>query len=105
MGKAISVPNHPRIAAEMLRPYVREAVVKMILVHQDFQGRHYYGHFGGDPNAREQHRDSLTAEEFDLAARFADLWDQVAFDPDYDTLPLEHFEPVVREVFAHARML
>jgi len=24
----------------------------------------------------------------------------VAFDPDYDTLPLEHFEPLVREIFA-----
>jgi hypothetical protein len=24
----------------------------------------------------------------------------VSFDPDYDTLPLETFEPLVREVFA-----
>ena len=35
-----------------------------------------------------------------LAERFADEWDQNAFDPDYDTLPLEHFEPMVREVFS-----
>src|SRR3954452_17974294 len=55
IGKAISVPNHPRIAAEILRPYVRDDVYKMILVHQDFQGRHYYAHFGGDPDAREKH--------------------------------------------------
>ena len=34
-----------------------------------------------------------------LAERFADEWDQRAFDPDYDTLPLEHFEPRVRAVF------
>jgi predicted HD phosphohydrolase len=100
VGKAIGVPNHPRVAAEILRPYVRDEVFKMILVHQDFQGRHYYQHFGGDPAAREQHRATLTAEEFALAARFADEWDQIAFDPDYDTLPLEHFEPAVREVFA-----
>ena len=33
---------------------------------------------------------------FDLAAQFADDWDQVAFDPEYDTLPLDHFEPLVR---------
>ena len=33
------------------------------------------------------------------AERFADEWDQKAFDPDYDTLPLEHFEPLVRKVF------
>jgi predicted HD phosphohydrolase len=100
VGKAIGVPNHPRIAAEILKPYVRDEVYKMILVHQDFQGRHYYQHFGGDPAAREKHRDTLSAAEFALAERFADEWDQLAFDPDYDTLPLEHFEPLAREVFA-----
>ena len=99
IGKAISVPNHPRIAAEILKPYVREDVYKMILVHQDFQGRHYYAHFGGNPDAREQHRDELTAEQFALAEKFADEWDQIAFDPDYDTLPLEHFEERVRALF------
>jgi predicted HD phosphohydrolase len=105
VGKAIGVPNHPRMAAEILRPYVRDEVFKMILVHQDFQGRHYYQHFGGDPAAREKHRETLTAEEFELAAMFADEWDQIAFDPAYDTLPLEHFEPVAREVFATPHML
>ena len=100
IGKAVSVPNHPRIAAEILRPYVRDEVYQMILVHQDFQGRRYYHHFGGDPDAREQHRDTLTPDEFALAERFADEWDQIAFDPDYDTLPLEHFEPLVRKVFS-----
>jgi predicted HD phosphohydrolase len=100
IGKAVSVFNHPAIAAEILRPYVREEVYWMIQVHQDFQGKHYYGHFGGDPNAREQYRGH---PHFALAARFADEWDQAAFDPDYDTLPLEHFEPLVFEVFARQR--
>jgi predicted HD phosphohydrolase len=105
IGKAVSVPNHPRIAAEILRPYVRDEVYKMILVHQDFQGRHYYQHFGGDPDARETHRDELTEDEFALAERFADEWDQIAFDPDYDTLPLSHFEDKVRKVFANPTRL
>jgi predicted HD phosphohydrolase len=105
IGKAISVPNHPRIAAEILKPYVRDEVYKMILVHQDFQGRHYYHHFGGDPNARENHRDTLTPEEFTLAEQFADEWDQIAFDPDYDTLPLSHFEPLVRKIFGQAKLI
>jgi len=99
IGKAVSVPNHPEIAASILKPYVRPSVYEMIRVHQDFQGRHYYHHFGGDPDAREKHRDELDAETFALAERFADEWDQPAFDPDYDSLPLEHFEPMVREVF------
>jgi len=105
VGKAVSVPNHPAIAAAILKPYVRDEVYKMILVHQDFQGRHYYHHFGGDPNAREKHRDELTADEFALAEKFADEWDQKAFDPDYDTLPLEHFEERVRSVFASGKII
>jgi predicted HD phosphohydrolase len=102
VGKAVSVANHPRIAAEILRPYVRPEVTSMIEVHQDFQGRHYYEHLGLDPEARCQYE----AEPwFELAARFADEWDQTSFDPDYPTQPLEHFEPMVREVFARPRRL
>ncbi|GIU89316.1 MAG: peptidase [Acidimicrobiia bacterium] len=100
VGKAVSVPNHPEIAAAMIKPYVRPEVYEAIRAHQDFQGRHYYAHFGGDPNAREKYRG---AAWFDLAARFADDWDQTAFDPDYDTLPLEHFEPLVRDLTARPR--
>jgi predicted HD phosphohydrolase len=95
IGKAVSVPNHPEIAAAILKPYVRPEVHKMILVHQDFQGAHYY----------HQHRDELSEEEWTLAERFADHWDQKAFDPDYDTLPLEHFEERVRKVFAAAQLV
>ena len=102
IGKAVSVPNHPRIAAEILKPYVRDDVYWMILVHQDFQGRHYYHHFGGDPNARDQYQGHPA---FELAERFADEWDQAAFDPDYDTLPLEHFEPRLRELFAQPEIV
>jgi predicted HD phosphohydrolase len=102
VGKAISVPNHPAIAAELIRPYVRDEVYRAIRHHQDFQGRHYYAHFGGDPDAREQYRGEPW---FDLAACFADEWDQTAFDPDYDTLPLDHFEPLVRELTARPRMM
>jgi predicted HD phosphohydrolase len=100
IGKVVSVFNHPAIAAEMIKPYVRPEVYEMIRVHQDFQGRHYYAHFGGDPDARDRYEG---ADYYDLAARFADEWDQTSFDPDYDTLPLEHFEPLVREMTASPR--
>jgi predicted HD phosphohydrolase len=105
IGKAVSVPNHPEIAAAILKPYVRPEVHDMIRVHQDFQGRHYYHHFGGDPDAREQHRAALDADTFALAERFADDWDQTSFDPDYDTEPLAHFEPLVRKVFGSAKLI
>jgi len=102
IGKAVSVPNHPEIAAAIIKPYVRDDVYEVIRAHQDFQGRHYYHHFGGDPNARDKYEG---APWFARAAQFADEWDQIAFDPDYDTLPLEHFEPLVREQMARGRIV
>ena len=96
IGKAVSVINHPRIAAEILRPYVSHDTFQMILAHQDFQGRHYYEFLGQDPNARDQYKG---ASWYALAEQFADEWDQISFDPDYPTQPLSHFEPMVREVF------
>jgi predicted HD phosphohydrolase len=100
IGKYVSVPNHPRIAAEILRPYVSDEIYHVISTHQDFQGRHYYHHFGGDPDARTRYEGEPW---FALGERFADDWDQTSFDPDYPTQPLSHFEPLVREVFARPR--
>lgn len=97
MGKIVSVVNHDHIAAEMLKAYVRPDVYFMIRHHQDFQGKHYYAHFGLDPDARKKYEGEPW---YALAEQFADEWDQAAFDPDYDTLPLEHFEPAVRRLFA-----
>jgi predicted HD phosphohydrolase len=102
IGKAVSVFNHPAIGAEMIRPYVRNEVYQTILVHQDFQGKHYYRHFNKDPDAREQYRDEPW---FELAARFADEWDQQAFDPEAETYPLEHFEPLIREITSAPRFV
>jgi predicted HD phosphohydrolase len=72
----------------------------MILHHQDFQGRHYYHHFGGDPNKRDDYKGEPW---YALAEQFADEWDQASFDPDYDTLPVVYFEPLVRDLFGKPR--
>jgi predicted HD phosphohydrolase len=58
----------------------------------------YYGHHvGGDRMKRDRHRGSPF---FDDCAEFCERWDQASFDPDYDSLPLTFFAPMVREVFA-----
>jgi len=101
MGKVISVANHPAIAAEIIRPYVSEETYQIVRTHQDFQGRHYYHLIGKDPEARAQYAGEPW---FATAERFTDEWDQAAFDPDYDTEPLEHFEPLVRQVFGAAKL-
>jgi predicted HD phosphohydrolase len=97
MGKMISNANHPAIAAEMIRPWVSDEAYWVVKVHQDFEGMHYYARMGLDPMMRKKH---LGHPYYELAERFADEWDQNAFDPDYPTRPLEHFEPMVREVFS-----
>lgn len=97
IGKAISVANHAQIAAEILRPYVDEDVYNVIRTHQEFQGRHYFEYFGGNPDAREDYRDEAW---FSTGETFADKWDQNSFDPTYPTQPLSHFEPLIRQTFA-----
>ncbi len=96
MGKMISNANHPAIAAEMIRPWVNDEAYWVVQVHQDFEGMHYYDRMGLDPMVRRKYADH---PGYALAEQFADEWDQNAFDPSYPTLPLEHFEPMVREVF------
>jgi len=96
VGKAVSWPNHAAISAEILRPYVTDEVYQVVRWHQDFQVRHFGEHLGGDPDARERHRGE---DWFALAEVFADEWDQRSFDPRYATPGLDHFEPLVREVF------
>ena len=100
IGKVISVQNHPAIAAEILKPYVSRETYEIIRTHQDFQGRHYYALMGKDPEARRQYEGEPW---YAMATRFTDEWDQAAFDPAYDTLPLSHFEPMIERVFAAPR--
>jgi len=97
VGKTFSNANHPAIAAEMMRPWVSEEAYWVVKYHQDFQGRHYYARVGLDPEMRRRH---LGHQYYASAERFADVWDQTAFDPNYPTEPLEHFEPLVRKVFS-----
>ncbi len=97
LGKTISNANHPAVAAEIVRPWLSEEATWVIKVHQDFQGIHYFARMGLDPMMRLRHADHPS---YALAAHFVDEWDNRAFDPGYPTLPLEHFAPMVAEVFS-----
>ncbi len=96
IGDGLAPANHSQLAASIIRPYVRDEVTWVVHMHGLFQ-QHYYGqHVGLDPDAREAYRDHPW---FESCERFCERWDQAAFDPDYPTESLEHFEPMVREVF------
>lgn len=102
IGKVVSTPNHGAIAAEMIKLYVHSDAYWCVLVHQDFEGVHYLGKMGIDPMLRRRYADHPA---YELAERFADEWDEQAFDPDGTPPPLEHFEPMVREVFGRTPRL
>jgi predicted HD phosphohydrolase len=97
VGDVIAPANHSELAAAILEPYLDAESTWVVRHHGVFQGYHYWDKLGLDKNTRDRYRDS---PYFDAAANFCGAWDQVSFDPDYDTLPLETFEPMVREVFS-----
>ena len=96
VGKAINVPNHGPIAAELMRPYISDDAYHAIYNHQAFQGKFYFEYLGADPNGR----DSFTDESwYDLAVKLVDTWDAPAFDPDFEVDSLESFEPLLKQLF------
>ena len=97
LGDELAPENHSQLAAALLRPYVRAEVHWVVEMHGLFQMRYYAHHLGMDPDAYLAHRDHPW---FDSCVRFCERYDQAAFDPDYPTRPLTHFEPMLREVFS-----
>jgi predicted HD phosphohydrolase len=102
LGKLFSIPNHGAIAAEMLKPYVRDEVYQAIYWHQEFQGRYYFEHLGKDPEGRERFKGESW---YAFAEKLVDDWDAPAFDPDFQADPLESFEPEVTRVFSNPRAM
>jgi predicted HD phosphohydrolase len=96
LGDALAPLNHSEYAAAILRPYVSERTWWIVKHHGLFQAYYYAHHAGGDRHARDRYRDH---PHYQATVDFCHHWDQCSFDPDYETLPLEHFEPMVRRVF------
>jgi len=96
VGDAIAPANHSELAAAIVAPYLDAEATWVVKHHGVFQGYHYWDRLGLDTNARDRYRDS---PYFDTCAHFCAEWDQVSFDPNYDTLPIDTFVPLLREVF------
>ena len=99
IGDELSPYNHAEIAAGILRPYVRPEVTWIVEQHGLFQTYYYVHHMGGDRFMRDRFKGHPW---YDACAHFCEAWDQASFDPDYDTLPLAAFEPLVRQIFSRA---
>lgn len=95
IGDTLGPKNHADIAAAILKPFVSEQNHWMVENHAIFQGYYFFDYLGLDKNMRDQFRDHPW---FEYTAQFCHLYDQSAFDPNYDTMPLEAFEPMLGRV-------
>ena len=97
IGDEIAPLNHSQVAAAILRPYVPERSWWIVHHHGLFQGYYWFELFDRDKFERDRYVDS---SHYDACVQFCEDWDQNCFDPSYRAKPLEHFEPLVRELFA-----
>ena len=97
IGDQLAPSNHAQFAASVLRPYVRPVTYWLVQHHGIFQGYFYFHHIGKDRFEREKYRNHPA---FERTIEFCDRWDQESFDPDYDTMPLDTFVPMLRRIFA-----
>jgi len=97
IGDTLASMNHAELGATILKPFISEENHWMLRHHGIFQGYYFFHHLGLDRNMREQFRGHPC---FEKTAMFCARHDQNAFDPAYDTLPLEAFEPMVRRVMS-----
>jgi predicted HD phosphohydrolase len=100
IGDILASASHAELGATIMRPYVSEAHYWMMAHHGIFQGYYFFHYLGLDRNMRDQFRGH---PDFERTAMFCARHDQNAFDPNYDTMPLEAFEPMVRRVMARPK--
>ena len=95
IGDTLGPRNHADVAAAIVQPFVSERNHWMVANHAIFQGYYFFHHLGLDRNMRDQYRGH---PDFEYTAQFCHLFDQEAFDPNFKSMPLEAFEPMLQRV-------
>jgi predicted HD phosphohydrolase len=97
IGDTLASFNHAEFAAVMLKPFISEKNHWIVANHGVYQGYYWFHYLGTDRNKRE----ALRGHEWwpDLE-EFCRKYDCAAFDPGYQSMKLEEFEPMVRRVFS-----
>ena len=100
IGDTLGSYNHADIAAAVLKPFVSDDHHWMVEKHGIFQGYNFFHHLGLDRDMRDQF---LGHSAYDLTVEFCQEFDQPAFDPSYDSMPLSEFIPAVEAVFVEPK--
>ena len=96
IGDELAPLNHSEYAAAVLKPYVNEKTHWIVEKHGEFQMYYYAHHLGGNKNQREKYKGH---KYYQATLDFCENWDQKSFDPNFKTLPLKSFEPLVKKIF------
>ena len=96
IGDDLAPMNHSQYAASIIRPYVSEKTYWIILHHGLFQTYYSAHHLGGDRNARDKFKKHKYYQD---TVDFCEKYDQSSFDPNYKSMSLEEFEPMVKKIF------
>lgn len=96
LGDDLAPMNYSQLAASIVRPYVREEVSWVLMMHGLFQMPYYAHHLDLPIEGHLAYADHPWYESF---MRFRRDWDQMSFNPDYATSDLTYFEPMIREIF------
>jgi len=100
IGDWLGPRNHPDIAAAIVQPFVSEENHWMVKHHGIFQGYYFFHFLEFDRDMREKFRGH---PHFERTEEFCRLFDQAAFDPNFKSMPLEAFEPMLQRVFCQPR--
>lgn len=80
--------NHAVAAAELMAPYVSREIYHALRMHDRLQDDNWTGR----THSSDDHINSP------MAIKLVDEWDLPSFDPDYESLPLEFFRPMVERI-------
>ena len=97
IGDELAPLNHSEYAATILKPYVSEKTHWIVEKHGEFQMYYYAHHLGGNRNLRDKYKNH---KYYNNTLEFCEKWDQTSFDPNFKSLKLKDFEPLIRKIFS-----
>jgi predicted HD phosphohydrolase len=97
IGDELAPLNHSEYAATVLKPYVSEKTHWIVEKHGEFQMYYYAHHLGGNRNLRDKYKNH---KYYNATLEFCEKWDQTSFDPNFKSLKIKDFEPLIRRIFS-----
>ena len=96
IGDEIAPLNHSELAASVLKPFISEKTRWIVEKHGLFQAYYYNRYYKKNRNLRDKYKGH---EFYEDTINFYHKWDQASFDPNYDTILLDDFIPLVGKIF------